>query len=394
MPRVLFFLPNISTYPDRVSLLMEVSRGLDRLVLLVGRKDVELDTTGFERFQVAEVGFRPGMRPWNLWKASQRASQLIDEADIDVVHDTFATLVLLFRNRARHPKVWFLTSLFGPSAWRLRHVFNNVNKARLLTWKGTALMLSNRWLEKRVSLAADWVVLQAPGLIDRFLEDVEVPRSRIGVLTNNVDTGFWTPNGAPRSMDLPRDGCRLLFVGGVDHSRGIFTLIEAMRKLRDQGDPSRLKIVGDWNPLARRRGQDLISRHGLEETIVFAHKTDREGLRRHYRNSDLFIYQTINDGSPRVVLEALASGLPVIASHHPGIDVLDADGEFIAFNEFGDSDSILSYVRDFREDPSQWDERSRRGREAIERRFSVPAVARQYVDFYHSLDAATPMAGS
>ena len=385
MSHVLFYLPTISGYVDRVRLLMEVSRGVDRLTLIVGRLDTELDTGGYERFRLVDAGLRKGLYPLNTWRTSRLAERLVNESDVTIVHDTFGMLLPLFRKKAGYPRVRFLTSLFILKSWRRRHVWGQYGPLKALWSPVTSRLFATLWLERQICAAADYVLVQAPGLIDQLLEDGRVSPSRVLVLTNNVDSEFWCPGRNDAEGGVDRNGHRLLFVGGIDYSKGIFVLIEAMRVLKERGHPGRLRIVGRWGAGARAKAVQLIERYGLNEVIEFTRRDTRERLREIYRDSDLFIYQTVNDGSPRVVLEALASGLPVIASHHPGIDVIDPTGDFVAFTDFGDASQIAQFVQDFTDRPDEWRRRAETGRQAVVDRFSSPAVARQYVELYKRL---------
>ena len=130
---VLFFLPTVSGYLDRVRLLMEVSEGLENLVLLVGRRDMEIEIGGHDRFQIIEAGFRRGWRPWNTRKASRITENLIKQSGLNVVHDTFGNLLPVFGRKARYPQVSFLTSVYGPVGWRLKYVYHNHSPLRLLS---------------------------------------------------------------------------------------------------------------------------------------------------------------------------------------------------------------------------------------------------------------------
>ena len=388
MVRALFFLPNVRGYPDRVSLLKEVSTGLESLTLLVGQMDADVDTAGYDRFAVVDAGFRRGWLPWNMWRASRMAEKMVGEAAVDVVHDTFGALLPLFWRKRRHPSAWYLTSLYNLVAWRSRHVWGQLSTWYLL--RQNKSMFFKRWIERQICLSADQVVLQAPGLVDRLLEDVPIPRGRVRVLSNSVDTEYWSPGNPPRERLTDPDVCRLLFVGGIDYSRGIFALIEVMRLLNEQGSPARLTIVGRWGALAKEEAMGRISHYGLEQAITFLSPLARERLRELYRESDLFLYQTNNAGTPRVVLEALACGLPVIASRHPGIDTIDPRDDFIAFTDFGDANQMARFVRDFSERPDLWQQRAKTGRKAVDDRFGIPTVARQYVEFYQSLVSRPP----
>lgn len=388
MVRALFFLPNISGYVDRVSMLKEVSTGLDNLTLLVGMKDANVDTAGYDRFSIVDSGFRRGWLPRNMWRASRIAKKMVKEAGADVVHDTFGMLLPLFWRKRRGNAAWHLTSLHNLVAWRSRHVWSHLSTLDLLRNHRSAYYM--RWVERQICLRADRVVLQAPGLVDRLLEDVPVPRERVSVLLNSVDTEYWNRRDPTLRGRIARDKCRLLFVGGTDYSRGIFALIELMRLLKEQACPAQLTIVGGWGPHAREEALSRISASGLGQDISFLPKIGRERLRELYRDSDLFLYQTNNAGTPRVVLEALACGLPVVASRHPGIDVIDPRDEFIAFTDFGDANQMAGFVRDYSERPDHWHQRANAGRRTVEDRFSNPSVARQYVEFYQRLMENSP----
>jgi glycosyltransferase involved in cell wall biosynthesis len=228
---------------------------------------------------------------------------------------------------------------------------------------------------------ADHVVLQAPGLIDHLASDVPSTRHKTHVITNNVDAEFWTPG----PTQTPTNQLNLLFVGGVDHSKGFFVLLDTMAELRDRGVDAVLTVVGRPNSIAAKQVQESIQRMSLEDTVRFKDRVNREELREFYRSADIFIYQTINDGSPRVVLEALACGLSVIGSTHPGIEVLDSEKRFIAFSDFGDIRTIVKHVEDFLRDRDGWKQRATLGRKTIETEFTSRAVAQQYADFYTAI---------
>ncbi len=383
--RVLFFLPSLQIYWDRLRLVMEVSRRVDRLVLLVGSQDVEVDTRDYPNLALKIVGFRAGLWPWNIWKASRLAERLISEERISLVHDTYGSLLPLFARRGRFPATVFATSLFALSGWRRRNVFSSLGTFRMLASRPMARILLNPWVEREICRRADCVVLQSPLLIDRLLEDVPVERSRIRVLTNNVDGEFWQPSPEARPPRTAEGACSLLFVGEIYPGKGILVLAETLARLKQAGIRCVLRVVGRWVPEFQSDVLDALRRHALLEDVEFLGWVSRERLRELYRTSDLLVYQTRDDGSPRVVLEALACGLPVAASHHPGIDHVDPAGEFLAFSAFGDATCLATQIADLHKSPNTWAKRSRKGREQMLSRFSTAAVAESYVNLYRAL---------
>ena len=387
--RVLFFLPDLSSYLDRARMLMEVSQGLDRLFLMVGRLDGSLDTSAYHRFTVVDAGFRRGNRVYNLMKANWVARKLVRSRAINVIHDTFGTFFPLFMLRRYVPGVTCCSSFFTLNGWRLSHVWKGVSKLRLLSHRSTAMMYYGLWLEHIMCRYADRVILQAPDLVDRLREYVDLPACRVNVLANSVDTDYWRPSESSVPSNDAGDGkVRMLFVGTIDRSRGALVLIEALHALNQRGIPTTLTMIGAWERTTRAPALELVERHGIADKVHFAGRMPRAGLIAQFRSHDLFLYQTTNDASPRVVLEAMASGIPVIASQHPGIDVIDPQGVSIAFTNYGDTGHIADLVGSFVSDRSEWRERAEAGRQIAVQRFASKAVARQYLTLYRSMAAA------
>ncbi len=384
--RVLFFLPNLSSYLDRARTLMEVSQGLDRLILMVGRLDAAMDTSAYHRFTLVDAGFRRGNRLYNLAKANWLGRKLVRSQAINILHDTFGTFPPLFMIKRYLRNVTCCSSFFTLNGWRLRHVWSDVPTIRLLMHPSTAMMYYGLWLEHLTCRYADHVIVQAPGLVARLKEYVSQPRARVDVLANSVDTDFWRPppEHAP-NKDVDDTPVRILFIGTIDRSRGALVLIEVLHLLKLRGIPATLTMVGAWERLTRGPAMDLIRQYGVGDQVLFAGQLPRSELLDNFHRHDLFLYQTNNDASPRVVLEALATGLPIIASHHPGIDVIDPKGESIAFTEYGDAERIVDLVDTFSSNRREWSERARIGRQIAVERFSCKAIARQYLAFYRSI---------
>jgi len=386
MPTVLFFLPSIAAYRDRVQLMMEVSRGLRSLTLVVGIVDQEIDTSDYPAFEIVDAGFKPRQRPLNLWKVNRLISRLISERSVDIVHDTFGNLIPLMFRKSRYPGVTFLTSLFQNEGWRLKYVWGDVPLHRKLFSWSTATMYMNRLFERAVIKRSDYVIVQAPRLIERVTEFNDVPTSKIRILTNNVDVDEWSPlsdSSAPThsgSEDL-----QILFVGGIGRTRGVPTMIDAVSLLARRGIGATLTLVGSPEPNAVQELSDQANNLGISDRIIFAGRMSREQVRAAFSNYELFLYLTINDGSPRIILEAVSTGIPIIATRHPGIEVIDPDGSVISYAGPDDAEAVAGLVTDFINDRTGWEEKVITGRRIAEERFGSEHVARQYVDLYQEL---------
>jgi glycosyltransferase involved in cell wall biosynthesis len=140
------------------------------------------------------------------------------------------------------------------------------------------------------------------------------PRARFRVVPNAVDEGLFHPSDAPR----PDGPVRLLAVGLMDGERkGFDLLLEAAARLRAVRDDFRLDMLGDgenrgtYESLSRGLGLDgVVTFHGLRPKAEVA-----EAMRR----SDLFVLTSRYENNPCVAIEALASGVPVVATRVGGV---------------------------------------------------------------------------
>ncbi len=152
----------------------------------------------------------------------------------------------------------------------------------------------------------------------RSLErDFGVEASRISVVPGAVDLDAWSPRPSPWAMGqekLPR----LLFVGNDFVRKGGHLLISMYRK--HLHPHARLRIVSNDSSLA---GMRLPAGVEWVRGVLPEH---REDLLRHYGESDLFVFPTLKEHMGMVLVEAAASGLPLVATDVGGIGDVVEDG--------------------------------------------------------------------
>jgi glycosyltransferase involved in cell wall biosynthesis len=383
--KVLFFLPNLSGYWDRFLLLQKLSQQLEKMLVLVGHMDRKVDRDAHMRIypnlELINAGFEAGARFWNARKASAMAESLIYEHSIQIAHDTFGNLLPLFKHRKHFPQLVCCTSFLTLQGWRLRHVWQDLPWWKWFVTKNAWKLWYDAWIEKRLCHFSDYVVLQAPGFWNLLSEYTTLPKTKLRVLPNNVDAEYWKPAAEKRDRGESKE-IRLLFVGSLDQSRGLFVTIELIRKLLQQGIHASLTLIGSWGLFAKEKTLRMICEYGLQSHIHLRGRVKREEVLAAFRSHDLFLYQTINEGFPRIVLEALSTGIPILASDHPGILGLDLGQNFIQFTQFGDLEALSSLVKEYLENRDRFEFYSSVGREAVLQQFSTPSVAKQYLDLY------------
>jgi glycosyltransferase involved in cell wall biosynthesis len=170
-------------------------------------------------------------------------------------------------------------------------------------------------LIRRVWHRARAVVANSQGL--RQLAAGFDPGVSIDVVPNGVDLARFAVT------DRRWEPARMLFVGRVVYQKGLDLLLEALAGLTDL--PWELVVAGDGSqrePL-RGRARDL----AIEERIRFAGWLSGDGILLAYREANLFVFPSRHEGMPNAVLEAMAAGLPVIASRIAGNEELVESGK-------------------------------------------------------------------
>ncbi len=169
----------------------------------------------------------------------------------------------------------------------------------------------------RVALRRASVVLPVSEAMRAALVAIE-PRARLRVVPNAVDTTLFRPNGR-----TPKVGPPLLFTAGgltENRSKGIDYLLEAASLLDRRGREFELEIAGDGP--RRKEYEALSARLGLDGRVRFLGVLPKPVLADRMRAADLFVLASRFENNPCVVMEAMASGLPVVGTRVGGIPEL------------------------------------------------------------------------
>ncbi|MEV7596900.1 glycosyltransferase family 4 protein [Kitasatospora sp. NPDC089797] len=172
---------------------------------------------------------------------------------------------------------------------------------------GVLLPAYKKYVFGPVLRAAAAVIVLTDRQADFVRTVYRVPGERIHVVPNGVDGGYFMPVRDPVERPL-----QLLYVGRLSPQKNVGRLLEAIALLRR---PVRLRIVGDGE--LRGRLERQAAELGLENVEFAGAKLGPE-LVRCYAEAEAFVLPSDREGMPLVVLEAMAAGLPVIATDVPG----------------------------------------------------------------------------
>src|SRR2546427_371078 len=206
---------------------------------------------------------------------------------------------------------------------------------------------------------------------------------RISVVPFGVDRAFFSeaPNARARGRAdwrIPDDAFVVLHVGGTVERKNVPLVIHTVARLRAQADAYLLQVGGRFS----NDQQQLIERLGLRPCVRTVPLADESTLRRAYRAADVLLFPSLYEGFGYPVIEAFASGVPVVTSRAGGLK--EVGGDAVVVVEGRDPAAYVAALESLSDDPLRREELVERGR-ALARTFTWQRTAEQTADVYRSL---------
>lgn len=262
--------------------------------------------------------------------------------------------------------------------------------------------------EKRgVRLLARWALSRtrlltgcSPELVER-VQALGFPAERsrvIRLIPYGVDVKAFSPAPERRALwrerlGIPASAPLLLGVGRMATKKGFQVLMEILPALLGEHPELRVVLAGGGDLLDRFRE----AARPWGERVLLPGSVLRDTLPDLYRAADLFVLPAVHDGKgnvdglPNVILEAMASGLPVVASGISGIPLAVEDGRTGRLVPERDPEALLGALRGLLANPAAAREMGERGRRKAEAELTWDAVAARYREGYEmAAGAADP----
>lgn len=178
----------------------------------------------------------------------------------------------------------------------------------------------------------------------------------------------------------------LLFVGGLDEAhyfKGLNFLLEAMTKTKSQ---VKLRIVGEGN-LQTQYEQEVL-KLGLSKKVSFLGRLSEDNLINEYQTADLLVLPSINshEAFGLVIIEAMACGLPVIASDLPGVRSVFQNGKEGLLCQPSNVEDLAQKIDEALIDEERKEEMSVNARILAEERYSWEKIADSVLDEFSQLN--------
>ncbi len=355
------------------------------LTQYAGRKDVTVDVltsaAGREfrvepfsdRIAIHKVGIRKkDLHRWSrgeviewLFKAKSHYRRLLRDGGYDLVHAFFGfpTGWLCYRTAGRLPYVISLRGSDVPGC----------NTRLALEYK-----ILGPLVFKPVWRQAARLVACSEGLKDRALRFM--PSADVEVIPNGVDLQRFSPGrtqplgGEPYASPKP---LRLLTVGRLSLTKRLPLLIEMMELLRRQGANVALTIVGG-GALQRELRQSLGEKN-LRDRVTITGRRDSDQMPDLYREHDVFVSGSAQEGMSNAMLEAMASGLPIVTTRCEGVHELIVDNGIVVDDP--QPATLADAVKALRDDLT-WRRKMAVAARRHAERFGWDRVAQAYLQLY------------
>jgi len=229
----------------------------------------------------------------------------------------------------------------------------------------------SRWVRTTTCVSKD---------IEAWLKDDVRVRCPVVQIYNGVDTDAFAPaptgDDVRKELSAPPGAPLILCVGRLDPIKDHGTLFRAFARVRERFPEARLACVGEGKARAE------VEKHAGPGVHLLGNRTD---VARILQAADVFALASRNEGISNTILEAMATGLPVVATRVGGNPELIAEGETGRFFAPGDDAALAEALEGYLADPALREAHGRAGRARCEERFGVHAMVRAYEGVWRSV---------
>ncbi len=274
------------------------------------------------------------------------------------------------------------------SAWIAREMLGADHPLRIVTTlHGTDITLVGQ--ERSFGEITRFSILKSDGItaVSDYLKretvnSFDVPPERIEVIPNFVDPTLYDRGTLPcHKQAFLRDGEKMVVhVSNFRPVKRVRDVVKTFARISRQV-PARLVLIGDGPD--RPEAADEAREQGVTDRVLFLGKQD--SVAELLACADLFLLPSSNESFGLVALEAMASGVPVIATHAGGLPEVVEDGVTGFLAPVGGVEEMADAGASILADGRRWRAMSAAARQTAVERYSVNAIIPQYERYYERI---------
>lgn len=222
------------------------------------------------------------------------------------------------------------------------------------------------------------VVFVSRSLRDELRGLLKIPDAHAAVIPNGIDTDVFRPgreDSIRRALDLPPDAILVGAIGNIRPAKAYDNLLQAARALLNRSDRFRFVIVGQYGGTLADDLMRLRAQLGLEERVFFLGL--RSDVATVLHNLDVFVLSSRSEGFSIACVEAMACGIPVVATRCGGPEeILDARSGILVERE--NPAALAEAVHRITQSPELADRLSQAALERACNEFSLKTMLSRY----------------
>jgi len=298
------------------------------------------------------------------WKAYWFCKKLKRQKEFDLIHAFFGIpcgyIAMKLKNKFKIP---YIVSLRGSDVPFYNKRFYWLDK------------LIFKRLSKKIWKKAERVVTNSSDL--KNLAQKASPNQEIDIIYNGINTEEFFPKQITKEKE---DEIKIVSTSRLIARKGIEYLLKGFLKFNKEYKNSKLVLVGDGD--LREELENVVLKEGVTNSVDFLGAIFHDKISEIYRDSDVFVLPSLNEGMSNSLLEAIASGLAILSTDTGGAKELIKDCGKIIKKE--NSEDIFNKLKELKENPQQLEEMKKNARRKAES-MSWERVAEKYKEIYENI---------
>jgi glycosyltransferase involved in cell wall biosynthesis len=247
--------------------------------------------------------------------------------------------------------------------------------------------------EKKLMKRSDALIAVSMYTKKELTEFYDIDEEKIHIIYNGVDVQKFKPNkdraGLRRELGLEEKQKIILFVGRLYQRKGLDTLFQSISKVVQNFKDAKFVISGEGFRQNKEKLLKLAEKLKIENSVLFVGYFPDEKLPDLYAASDIFVLPALYENFPFAILEAQATGLPVISTKVGGIPELVTNNKNGLLVEPANSEQLTEEIMILLKNPKFAEELGKRARQLIEEKFAWPLITNEVVDLYSKISKTT-----